>query len=137
MTDNIIHLTFPCTYCGQDGANSWDHVIPRPRGGTQTVLCCRSCNSSKGSRTPEEWIAALVHKGMGGKSRRIQERIPLMVEAGLIDRQVLADLVAEAWCEADDLRQRTGEVLDQLDVAFDERGEPTWDDDGEHLVFGA
>jgi hypothetical protein len=36
-----------------------DHVFPKCRGGedddSNRVLACRSCNSSKGDRTPEEW----------------------------------------------------------------------------------
>lgn len=39
-----------------------DHLVPRSRGGTNhaenLVLCCQSCNSSKGARTPEEWQQA-------------------------------------------------------------------------------
>ena len=37
---------------------SLDHVIPRSRGGgttwENTVCCCLSCNTRKGSRTPKE-----------------------------------------------------------------------------------
>lgn len=60
-----------CYYCGMDlhhrGLTPWsdrtrDHKIPRSRGGTDDptnlVLACRSCNSEKGTRTPEEWAAA-------------------------------------------------------------------------------
>lgn len=51
-----------CNYCREpvdDWDRTLDHVIPRSRGGEHTeenlVVCCRSCNSSKGARTPEEW----------------------------------------------------------------------------------
>lgn len=49
-----------CKYCGAtDKPLFLDHVIPRIQGGTNDesnlVACCRSCNSSKGGRRPEEW----------------------------------------------------------------------------------
>jgi len=51
-----------CTYCGKDGQGfplQCDHVIPRSRGGKSTpanlVAACIYCNSSKRTRTPEEW----------------------------------------------------------------------------------
>ena len=38
-----------------------DHKIPYSRGGlheiSNLVVCCTSCNASKGNRTPEEYIA--------------------------------------------------------------------------------
>ena len=47
-----------CTYCGQI-ANQIDHVIPVTKGGLHTIKnlvpCCKSCNSSKGNKTVEEW----------------------------------------------------------------------------------
>lgn len=52
---------FRCQYCGEErsaGELTFDHVIPRVRGGKTTweniVAACVSCNSRKGSRTPEE-----------------------------------------------------------------------------------
>lgn len=46
-----------CVYCGKP-ATERDHVIPRGRGGVETVLACHTCNDSKGQRTPDEWLAA-------------------------------------------------------------------------------
>ena len=55
-----------CVYCGfkpsaEDEPLTLDHVMPRSRGGSDEVEnlvpACRSCNSSKGARTPEEWAA--------------------------------------------------------------------------------
>jgi hypothetical protein len=47
-----------CSYCSAP-AEAWDHVMPRSRGGPDTaenlVPACRSCNSQKSARTPEEW----------------------------------------------------------------------------------
>jgi hypothetical protein len=50
-----------CRYCGQE-ATEVDHVAPRARGGATTptnlVAACRTCNKSKGIRTPAEWRRA-------------------------------------------------------------------------------
>ncbi len=50
-----------CMYCGsrhKDGALTRDHVRPMSRGGadrwSNVVTACRSCNTRKGDRTPEE-----------------------------------------------------------------------------------
>ena len=46
-----------CQYCGRPAENI-DHVLPRSRGGEHTweniVAACRSCNTRKGDRTPQE-----------------------------------------------------------------------------------
>jgi 5-methylcytosine-specific restriction endonuclease McrA len=48
-----------CAYCGKPGKMTVDHVVPVSRGGGTTpdnvVPACKSCNSSKGARTPQEW----------------------------------------------------------------------------------
>lgn len=49
-----------CQYCGaRDKPLTIDHVIPESRGGTDDdsnlVTACKSCNSSKGTKTLEEW----------------------------------------------------------------------------------
>jgi hypothetical protein len=48
-----------CVYCGSTKDLTLDHVIPVSRGGAgnheNLATCCKSCNSSKGARTPEEW----------------------------------------------------------------------------------
>ena len=53
--------SYSCQYCGvKIGKNGGtiDHVIPISRGGkteyTNCVLCCKSCNSNKRDRTPEQ-----------------------------------------------------------------------------------
>jgi 5-methylcytosine-specific restriction endonuclease McrA len=49
-----------CSYCGSEDDLTRDHVMPRSRGGlndeSNKVWACRSCNSAKGNRTPEEWL---------------------------------------------------------------------------------
>ncbi|MFO0723078.1 MAG: HNH endonuclease [Myxococcota bacterium] len=50
-----------CQYCGRvlhRNEATYDHVIPRSRGGrtnwTNIVIACLGCNQRKGGRTPEE-----------------------------------------------------------------------------------
>jgi 5-methylcytosine-specific restriction endonuclease McrA len=52
---------YKCQYCGARCSVSeltYDHVVPRARGGKTTweniVTCCYPCNGSKGNRTPLE-----------------------------------------------------------------------------------
>ena len=48
-----------CQYCGAQDDLTIDHITPLARGGTNVLdnlqAACRSCNSAKGARTPEEW----------------------------------------------------------------------------------
>ena len=49
---------FTCQYCGAPDDLTFDHVIPRSRGGRTTweniVTACARCNLHKGGRTPRE-----------------------------------------------------------------------------------
>ena len=56
-----------CQYC--DGVSGdrilqWEHIMPRSRGGSDSVknatLACRSCNQDKGNRTLQEWESAIA-----------------------------------------------------------------------------
>jgi 5-methylcytosine-specific restriction endonuclease McrA len=58
-----------CQYCGHPFEHkelTYDHVIPRSRGGqtdwTNVVTCCTTCNLKKGGRTPEEAGMLLIRK---------------------------------------------------------------------------
>ena len=58
-----------CQFCGKKfpvNELTWDHVIPRARGGAtswENIVCsCYKCNSKKGCRTPEEASMKLLHK---------------------------------------------------------------------------
>lgn len=62
-----------CWYCGE-GMNPFqdftiDHIVPLSRGGTNAVVnlvpACRSCNAQKGSKTIEEYRAALARRFRG------------------------------------------------------------------------
>jgi 5-methylcytosine-specific restriction endonuclease McrA len=50
-----------CEYCGNPENLSWDHIIPQSKCGPDTadnlILCCKSCNSSKGSSGLYEWFS--------------------------------------------------------------------------------
>jgi 5-methylcytosine-specific restriction endonuclease McrA len=49
---------FTCQYCGSTGEMTFDHVLPRSRGGRTTwenvVASCSPCNLRKGSRSVKE-----------------------------------------------------------------------------------
>jgi 5-methylcytosine-specific restriction endonuclease McrA len=51
-----------CYYCQQkfeEAQLTMDHLVPIGRGGASTkgncVVCCKECNTLKGSRTAAEW----------------------------------------------------------------------------------
>lgn len=50
-----------CIYCGATEQLSWDHLLPRSRGGPDTpdnvVMACRTCNSAKGDKGLYEWFS--------------------------------------------------------------------------------
>lgn len=61
---------YTCVYCGRRGGRlGLDHLLPVSRGGTSEmsnlVTACVACNSAKGARTPQEWLASLQRK-VGG-----------------------------------------------------------------------
>jgi 5-methylcytosine-specific restriction endonuclease McrA len=49
---------FTCQYCGEREDLTFDHVIPRSKGGQTTwenvVAACSPCNLAKGDRLPRE-----------------------------------------------------------------------------------
>ena len=49
---------FSCQYCGDDDELTFDHVVPRSRGGRtiweNVVTACGECNLDKGNRLPRE-----------------------------------------------------------------------------------
>jgi len=60
---------YRCQYCGQKFPSdelTYDHVIPRSRGGKteweNIVTCCVDCNRRKGGRTPSEAGMKLIRK---------------------------------------------------------------------------
>ncbi len=60
---------YRCQYCGQKFPSeelTYDHVIPRSRGGKteweNIVTCCVNCNRRKGGKTPAEAGMRLIRK---------------------------------------------------------------------------
>lgn len=60
---------YACMYCGLKKPTdelTYDHVVPRSRGGktvwTNIVTCCSICNANKKNRTPEEAGMRLLKK---------------------------------------------------------------------------
>jgi 5-methylcytosine-specific restriction endonuclease McrA len=49
---------FSCQYCGADEDLTFDHLVPRSRGGRTTwdnvITACAGCNLRKGGRLPAE-----------------------------------------------------------------------------------
>ena len=71
-----------CQYCGRSLARpeaTYDHVIPRSRGGPtrweNVVICCVPCNQRKGGRTPEE--AGMQLRAVPVKPRSLPEAMRL------------------------------------------------------------
>lgn len=75
---------FTCQYCGvQPGTPdlTYDHVIPKSRGGTtrweNIVTCCILCNFKKSNRTPEEAEMKLKKKPNIPKTKPLLRRLVL------------------------------------------------------------
>ena len=56
-----------CAYCGASGSLQWEHIIPKSRGGPDTidnmVVSCPKCNREKAARNPIEWYdSKTVHR---------------------------------------------------------------------------
>lgn len=66
---------YRCQYCGERKPTdelTYDHVLPRSRGGkttwTNIVTCCHDCNREKKNRTPEEAGMRLLKKPVQPKA---------------------------------------------------------------------
>jgi len=50
---------YECAYCGSEDNLTIDHVVPRSKGGHNTVenmvCCCDSCNQDKAHTPWEDW----------------------------------------------------------------------------------
>jgi 5-methylcytosine-specific restriction endonuclease McrA len=86
-----------CAYCERpmrSREKSLDHVIPLSRGGghstTNVVVCCRSCNSRKHARTPEEWAIAGPNQPFHEGPRKARSSPSDRVSRKLLQLQELA-----------------------------------------------
>jgi len=87
-----------CIYCGQEGALTTEHILPRSRGGENVadnvVRVCKSCNSSKGAKGLYEW-KGLEHKN---EHSRIAEGKYLKYLYTLFERNNLLDAKLDDLC---------------------------------------
>jgi 5-methylcytosine-specific restriction endonuclease McrA len=85
--------SFSCQYCGRGEDLTFDHVIPRSRGGRTTweniVTACAPCNLSKGGRTPRE---------AGVQPHRMPHR-PTMYELQDHGRRFPPNHLHESWLD--------------------------------------
>ena len=55
----LIQDSESCAYCGATGSMQWEHIVPKSRGGPDTidnmVLSCAKCNREKAAKNPIEW----------------------------------------------------------------------------------
>ena len=84
---------FACQYCGSPEELTFDHIVPRSRGGRTTwiniVTACAPCNLRKGGRTPRE--AAMAP---GRPARR-----PTMYELQEVGRRFPPNHLHESWLD--------------------------------------
>lgn len=77
VEDLVIKRDMACVYCGVAFVHSilthktrptWEHIINdiKINGPENIVLCCGSCNASKGAKTLEEWLKSnyCISKGI-------------------------------------------------------------------------
>lgn len=67
-----------CAYCDKEAKLTLDHVIPLSKGGKHSidnvVPACLHCNSSKGARTPEQWLQSLITGHGSDASKSVREQ---------------------------------------------------------------
>ena len=74
---------FSCQYCGAKGELTFDHVVPRARGGRTTwenvVAACGPCNLRKGSRTLRDAgmrLARAPHRPTASELQNVGRKFP-------------------------------------------------------------
>lgn len=86
-----------CTYCKCEAKTTFDHVLPRDKGGpddiSNMVPACQSCNSSKSNKNLIDW-----HQ---------EHEIP-------IDRIALGKYLKFQWAEFDDNGQLDEQISDEI-----------------------
>jgi 5-methylcytosine-specific restriction endonuclease McrA len=88
--DRVVHLfasAKSCPYCGKQMSGkgkSLDHVVPIACGGKHSafnvIVCCRSCNSAKGTLEMSEWI-----ERVGARFGRLAAQRASIVVAPFLD----------------------------------------------------
>ncbi len=84
---------FRCQYCGSRGDLTFDHVVPRARGGITSwenvVAACSACNLRKGARSLRE----------AGMRLRRRPRAPAAEELRNIGRKFPPNHLHESWLD--------------------------------------
>ena len=84
---------FQCQYCGAKGDLTFDHVVPRARGGITSwenvVAACSKCNLKKGARSLRE----------AGLSLRKPPRAPGAEELRNMGRKFPPNYLHESWVD--------------------------------------
>ena len=84
---------FCCQYCGSKGDLTFDHVVPRSRGGTTSwenvVAACAPCNLRKGNRS-------LKQSGLSLRRRPMQPTVEDMRNAG---RRFPPNYLHDSWLD--------------------------------------
>lgn len=94
-----------CYYCGEDNQEmiGADHMIPIKKGGEDygenLVPCCRSCNSSKGSKDMLEWMKS---KGVNPSVLVLRRYVKLAI----------------LYCKTNDLLDELADEYKSLDLPF-------------------
>ena len=73
-----------CQYCGCDGADHIDHIIPRSKGGKDVlgnlILACQKCNLRKSNGVMPETYIALISAIADKHEKRILRKIQSPVD---------------------------------------------------------
>ncbi|MBX2853817.1 MAG: HNH endonuclease [Rhodobacteraceae bacterium] len=84
---------FECQYCGSKGEMTFDHVVPRSKGGkttwTNVVAACSSCNLRKGNMTVAKSGLRLAHKPFRPTAMQLQN----------IGRKFPPNYLHESWMD--------------------------------------
>ena len=84
---------FTCQYCGSQSDLTFDHILPRSRGGRTSweniVTACAPCNLKKGGRMPRE----------AGMIPRRHVRRPTMYELQDLGRRFPPHFLHESWVD--------------------------------------
>ncbi len=84
---------FSCQYCGKSGEMTFDHIIPRTRGGRTTwqnvVAACSPCNLYKGAKT-------VKRAGMQLRKLPIQPSAEQLMRAG---RKFPPNFLHDSWLD--------------------------------------
>lgn len=84
---------FACQYCGSQSDLTFDHILPRSRGGRTSweniVTACAPCNLRKGGRTPKEAAMTPAHPA----------RRPTMYELQEYGRRFPPNFLHESWLD--------------------------------------